>query len=320
VDGLAIFGGMVANEPTQAACPAAANRERRADEGADVMDESSDCILVGVDGTPESQLALRWAVEAARVGDLAVRIVHAYLNQASDWPATAEGFIPEPPVDQYQAELDAAVHFVRDRLGYHAGSGWLVHESPVDAILTEAADAQMVVVGTKFDNKLAAAVLGSVASIVTAKAPCPVVVVRGEAGNGPILVGMDGSADSEDAVAFAFEQAARFEARLTVAYCWQPQERHDAPITEMRGLLQNWLAENVRTYKDKYPAVAVKSLVVEGRPAIALAELTDDTSLVVVGSRGRGGVAGLLLGSVSQSLLRHAKCPVAVVRRKEPAG
>lgn len=284
------------------------------------MQESSKRVVVGVDGTPESQIALRWAVEAARAGGLAVRIVRAYLNQASDWPATAEGSIPEPPVDLYQAELDAAVDFVRDRLGYQAGSGWLVHESPIDAILTEAADAQMVVVGTKFDNKLAAAVLGSVASAVTARAACPVVVVRGEAKNGPVLVGTDGSPESEDAVAFAFEQAARFDAPLTVAYCWQPQERHDTPITEKRAQLQNWLVESIKTYGDKYPAVAVRTQVVEGRPAIALAELTDDTSLVVVGSRGRGGVTGLLLGSVSQSLLRHAKCPVAVVRRQEPAG
>jgi len=247
-------------------------------------------------------------------------VVRAYLNQASEWPATAEGALPEPPVDQYQAELDAAVDFIRDRLGYQAGSGWLVHESPVDAILTEAADAQMLVVGTKFDNKLAAVVLGSVASTVTAKATCPVVVVRGEARSGSVLVGMDGSADSEDAVAFAFEQAARFDAPLTVAHCWQPQERHDAPITEMRALLQDWLVENIRTYADKYPGVAVRTKILEGRPATALAELTDDTSLVVVGSRGRSGITGLLLGSVSQSLLRHAKCPVAVVRRQERAG
>lgn len=284
------------------------------------MDESSERILVGIDGSPESQIALRWAVEAARAGDLAVRVVRAYLTKATEWPATAEGVIPEPPVDQYQAELDAAIQFVRDRLGYQAGSGWLVNESPTDAILTEAVDARMVVLGTKFDSKLAAAVLGSVASTVTAKANCPVVVVRGEARNGPILVGLDGSADSEDAIAFAFEQAARFGAPLTVAYCWQPQGRHDAPITETRGLLQNWVAESVRAYEDKYPAVAVRSLVVEGRPAVALAELTDGTSLVVVGSRGRGGVTGLLLGSVSQSLLRHARCPVAVVRRQEVVG
>jgi nucleotide-binding universal stress UspA family protein len=283
------------------------------------MDESSGRILVGVDGTPESQIALRWAVEAARAGGLAVRVVRAYLNRASDWPATTEGYLPEPPVEQYQVELDAAVDFVRDRLGYEAGSGWLAYASPVDAILAEAADARMVVLGTEFDNKLKAAVLGSVASTVTATAPCPVVVVRGEGRSGPIMVGTDGSPDSEDAVAFAFEQAARVGAPLTVAYCWQPHERHDAPIAEMRGLLQNWLAEGISTYADKYPAVAVQVKIVEGRPATALAELTDDASLVVVGSRGRGGFAGLLLGSVSQSLLRHAKCPVAVVRRQESA-
>lgn len=273
-------------------------------------------IVVGVDGTPESEAALHWAVDAAEAGGMAVRVVRAYLSQVSQWPAMgADGFIPEPPVDQYQAELDVAVAYVRERLGEGAGDGRLVYGNAAEVILEEAAGAELIVLGTKPRRRLEAAVLGSVATAVSAHATCPVVIVRGAARPGPILVGTDGSAGSDEALTFAFEHAARSGAHLLVVYCWQPFERHDAPVDDVRALLHDWLAESLAAYRDKYPAVAVRSKVVEGRPATALAELSTDASLVVVGSRGRGGIAGLLLGSVSQSLLRHADCPVAVVRR-----
>lgn len=276
-------------------------------------------IVVGVDATPESQIALRWAVEAAEARGLAVRVVRAYLDEMLRWPAVmAEGQLPAPmPVDLYQDELDAAVRYVRDRLGYDGGTGWLADADPADAILVEAAEAEMVVVGTRSRNKLSAVMLGSVATAVASKAPCPVVVVRGERRTGPIVVGTDGSPDSEDAVAFAFEEAARTGHAVKVVYCWQPQQEHVDPIESTHELLTNWLAESVAPYREKYPAVTVNASVLEGRPAARLVELSEDASLVVVGSRGRGGVTGLLLGSVSQSLLHHADSPVAVVRRNE---
>lgn len=280
------------------------------------MVEKSKVVLVGVDETPESQLALRWAVDAARAGAMAVRVVRAYLTQVSQWPAIgAEGYIPPTPVDQYQAELDAAVAFVRDRLGYEAGSGWLACSNPADAILVEAPETEMIVLGTRSDSRFGAAVLGSVASAVTARAPCPVVVVRGTANPGPILVGTDGSAESEQALEFAFEHAMRVHAPLSVAHCRQPRGRRGGNGGDAQEPLEDWLAESVAAYRDKYPTVSVQTRIVEGRPATALAELSADASLVVVGSRGRGGVTGLVLGSVSQSLLRSSECPVVVVHR-----
>jgi len=81
--------------------------------------------------------------------------------------------------------------------------------------------------------------------------------------------------------------------------------------------LKNWLAESLAPYRDKYPTVQAHASVAEGRPSAELVALSETASLVVVGSRGRGGVAGLLLGSVSQSLLHHADSPVAIVRRHE---
>jgi nucleotide-binding universal stress UspA family protein len=275
-------------------------------------------VVVGIDETPESQLALRWAVAAAEARGLAVRVVRAYLNQASQWPATgAEGYVITPPVDGFQAELDAAVAYVRERLGYGAGSGWLAYESPAEAILTEAADAEFVVLGSRIHHRLQAAVLGSVVTSVTARATCPVVVVKGEAHGGPIVVGTDGSEDSEEALLFAFEEAARSHAPLSVVYCWQPSDRHDRAVEDTEALLRNWLAETLEPLRAKFPTVAVRAEVAEGRPATTLTERSSGASLAVVGSRGRGGVRGLLLGSVSQSLLHNAACPVAVVRHRK---
>ncbi|TCC21554.1 universal stress protein [Kribbella sindirgiensis] len=276
-------------------------------------------VLVGVDETPESQVALRWAVDAAEARDLPVRVIRAYLNEVSRWPALGvEGYVPPPmPLDKYQHELDAAVQYARDRLGYEGGSGWLASEDPSTAILTEAGDAEMIVVGTRSRNKVSAAVLGSVATAVSAKAPCPVVVVRGERRTGPVVVGTDGSPDSEDAVTFAFEEAARTGQPLRVVYCWQPQAEHAASIDSTEELLQNWLAESLASYRDKFPTVAVRASVLDGRASTRLIKLSKKASLVVVGSRGRGGVTGLLLGSVSQSLLHHADSPVAIVRRSK---
>lgn len=274
-------------------------------------------ILVGVDDTAESQLALRWAVEAAEGRGAAVRVVRAYLNELSRWPALGvEGYVPPPmPLDKYEHEVEAAVGYARDRLGYEGGSGWLANNDPAHAILTEAAEAEMVVVGTRSRNKMSAAVLGSVATSVAAKAPCPVVVVRGERRTGPVVVGTDGSAESEQAVAFGFEEAARTGQPLKVVYCWHPQDQHAVSIDSTEELLKNWLAESVAPYREKYPMVRAQASVIAGRASAELVDLSATASLVVVGSRGRGGVTGLLLGSVSQSLLHHADSPVAIVRR-----
>ncbi|TCC16090.1 universal stress protein [Kribbella sindirgiensis] len=275
-------------------------------------------ILVGVDDSPEAQIALRWAVDAAAARELPVRVIRAYLNEISRWAMGAEGYVPPPmPLDKYQHELDAAVQYARDRLGYDGGSGWLANSDPANALLIEAENAEMVVVGTRSRNKMSAAVLGSVATAVSAKASCPVVVVRGERRTGPVVVGTDGSPDSEEAITFAFEEAARTGERLDVVYCWQPQAEDAASIDSTEELLRNWLAESLAPYRDKFPTVPVRASVAEGRAGTRLIKRSAKASLVVVGSRGRGGVTGLLLGSVSQSLLHHADSPVAIVRRSK---
>ncbi|MGW7681587.1 universal stress protein [Kribbella sp. NPDC054772] len=276
-------------------------------------------VLVGVDGSPESRLALRWAVGAAEQRNLPVRVVRAYQSDFGPWPAAGmSGYAPpEMPVDEFQFELDEALQYARERLGEDAASGWLAPVDPSHALLKEAVGADLVVVGTRSRSKMSAAVLGSVAIAVASKAPCPVVVVRGTGRAGPIVVGTDGSPDSEDALTFAFEEAARSGESLEVAYCWHPQADPSESVDSTDELLEGWLTDSLEPYRDKFPTVRVHAAVVAGRAAARLIELSGKASLVVVGSRGRGGVKGLLLGSVSQSLLHQADSPVAVVRRHE---
>jgi nucleotide-binding universal stress UspA family protein len=279
------------------------------------MESARKFVLVGVDGAPESQIALRWAISAAKGRGAPVRVLRAYLDHSIEWPAAgAEEYVAESQAARNQAELDATVDFVRGQLGEENGSGWLTSFPAADAILAEAPDAELIVLGSTIHSKLGAVLLGSVATAVTAKAPCPVVVVRGSSEGGPVLVGTDGSGDSDAAVMFGFEEAARSGSDLQVVYCRQAHDHHEAPSAGADELLRNWLAESLAPHRNKYPGVRVKAEVVAGHPAVVLADRSSGSSLVVVGSRGRGGVTGLLLGSVSQNLLRHANCPVAVVR------
>ena len=134
-----------------------------------------------------------------------------------------------------------------------------------------------------------------------------------------MVVGVDGSPTSEAATAFAFEAASLRRVPLVAVHVWR-----DVLVDATMAPLLDWdvidsderevLAERLAGWSEKYPDVPVRRLVARDRPARALVEESGRAQLVVVGSRGRGGFHGLLLGSVSQALLHHAHCPVAVVR------
>jgi nucleotide-binding universal stress UspA family protein len=143
-----------------------------------------------------------------------------------------------------------------------------------------------------------------------------VVVVRGPvtAGDGPVVAGVDGSADADHALGLAFEFADRHGLRVVVVRAYSPvtaspvvedaQERRDAE----REILQT----SVVPWCDKFPQVPVESVALAGNPAEVLARMSNDARVVVVGRRGRGGFASLVVGSVGVQLLHHAHCPVLI--------
>lgn len=196
---------------------------------------------------------------------------------------------------------------------------------PVPVLTDEAARAQLVVLGDRGLGGFTGLLVGSVAVAVTTHAPCPVVVVRGPTpdaprpSDGPVVVGIDGSPTSEAAVEFAFEVADLRGVPLVAVHAWTDYEIGSTMVAVLDGEAidadeHRLLAERLAGWSEKYPDVPVQRLVTRCRPARTLVEQSEYAQLVVVGSRGRGGFAGLMLGSVSHALLHHAACPVAVVR------
>ena len=280
-------------------------------------------VVVAVDGSPSADRALTWAVREAQAERRALRVVHVW-----DASAGAFGYIP-PDYEALRTAaeelLDDAVVQARESAPDLDVTGVLAHGAPTPTLLDNAADASVLVVGSHGKGGFAGLLLGSTSIEASAHATVPVVVVRGErspAWDGPVVVGLDGSELSTAALDFGFEAASRRNEGLTVLYAWNLPNPYvpdvitvlaDESAVSTQARLT--MAETLAGWREKYPDVAVTEVAVRGHPVDALVEASTRSGLVVVGSRGRGGFRGMLLGSVSQGVLRHAACPVAVVRR-----
>jgi nucleotide-binding universal stress UspA family protein len=195
---------------------------------------------------------------------------------------------------------------------------------PVSTLVKESRDAALVVLGSRGLGGFSGLVLGSTAVEVAARAQCPVAVVRGQEApaDGPVVVGVDGTPVGEAAIAFAFAEASARGADLVAVHAWTDLVIEAAYLGGAAALdfapieqqAEEVLAERLAGWQEKYPDVRVTREVVRDRPTAALLRHAEHAQLVVVGSRGRGGFRGLLLGSTSQHLLHHAPCAVTVVR------
>jgi nucleotide-binding universal stress UspA family protein len=197
----------------------------------------------------------------------------------------------------------------------------------IPILLDQAREACLLVLGSRGLGGFSGLLLGSVAVATSARAECPVAVVRevGEAAPHspkPVVVGVDRSADSEAALLFAFDAAQARGVPLEVVYAVVDSALHPDTVpaldwssieAEERARLDEWLAG----WSRKYRQVPTRTIVTRDNPGRALVERSARAQLVVVGSRGRGGLAGPLLGSVSQALLHHAHCPVVVAHGSE---
>lgn len=282
-------------------------------------------MVVGVDGSRSSLRAARWGAARAHHHGVVLRLVSAF-----GWPEGQDDHRPTHGrtyrallLDETTDRLAVAASEVTAELGdlevvQHVGIG-----HPVPVLGQEARHAQLVVLGDRGLGGFSGLVLGSVALGMAARSACPVVVVRGPepaAADGdaplPVVVGVDGSPLSEAAVAFAFAFADERGAPLVALHTWWVDPVL-GPVLDREVTSQHEhevLAERLAGWADTYPDVRVERMVVHRQAVGALRELSERAQLVVVGSRGRGGFEGMLLGSVSQALLHHSACPVAVVR------
>jgi len=283
-------------------------------------------VLVGVDGSRSAVRAVRWgAAEAAR-REVPLRLVIAF-----DWPHNVL-WRPDGHEVRYR---DGLLATARDRLAAAAraavrdepGLGveqQLIVGAPIPVLAEESRRAQILVLGDRGLGPVEGLLVGSVAAALAPHAPCPVVVVRGaerataEAASLPVVVGVD--AHSDAAVAFAFEAAvARRVSVVAVHSWWQPVfEPEMASVLFDREAIQGdeerLLAQRLTGWTHKYPEVFVENRVTGDSPARSLLDQARSAQLVVVGSRGRAGLASLVLGSVGHALLQRSPCPVAVVR------
>ena len=282
-------------------------------------------VVVGIDGSESALEAVRWAAaEAARRG-VPLRVVTAFeWNQDQALGRIGLGAdYREIMLEAARRQLAEAVA-VAEETARNDVEQQLVVGFPIPVLEAESRRAQVVVLGDRGYGGVSGLLVGSVSVAMASRAECPVVLVRREDDQPlenrerPVVVGVDGSEISESAVAFAFDAASRRGVALVAVHTWS-----DQLIDPMVPLLgwdaieteeQEVLAERLAGWSAKYPDVQVERSVTRDRPAHALVEESRRAQLVVVGSRGRGAAAGLLLGSVSHALLHRAHCSVAVVR------
>ncbi len=283
-------------------------------------------ILVGVDGSPESLAAVRWAAGEAILRDAPITLMHVIAPIVVSWP------IDYLEVSYEEWQEDNAQHVIEQAqktwLAAVGGSNppavraVLRHDGNVPELTAAAEKATMVVVGSRGLGPIRGALLGSVSRGLLHHARCPVVITKADAvkpadPTSPVLLGIDGSPASEAATAVAFDEASRRGVDLVALHAWSdvgafPILGMDWHKYEEQG--HEVLAERMAGWQEQYPDVHVRRRIVCDRPARWLIDESRRAQLVVVGSRGRGGITGMLLGSVSTAVAESASAPVIVVR------
>ncbi|GAA4116796.1 universal stress protein [Knoellia locipacati] len=278
-------------------------------------------VVVGVDSAPESRAALTWAIEEATRRKRPLHLLHARARQDSSGPVAPGAQDPDPVRTVVETALVRARTVAPDL----EVTTQVSDESPATALVAASESASCVVVGSRGRGALTGAVLGTTSAEVAVRASCPVVVVRRlgvvETERPSVVVGTDGSGLSTEAIGYAFAQASLRRLPLTVV--------HACPSRSSGGYVAPWLsddpaarvaeeqaatAEEVTGWSEQYPDVRVRRHVLRADPVKALVDHSRGAELLVVGSRGIGGVSGRLVGSVSQGVLSRAHCPVVVVR------
>ncbi|GAA4084726.1 universal stress protein [Actinomadura miaoliensis] len=292
-------------------------------------------VLVGYDGSPAAEVALRWGVEEARLRGLPVTVCHAW-----HWPYPLRQPDEETLEILRGAGAIVADEGVRKAHALLTGEGvrralafggdvevrWCLERGWAAAVLLQASrNAELVVLGLRGHGGFEGLTVGSTAVQVASRADRPVVVVGADTPparweSARIVVGVDGSPASEAALGFAFAEAALRDASL-LAVCswWDPAALPGpdrAPFVEPDRLRHEAIVrfdQAVTPWRAEYPKVPVESRFVVERPRHALLNAADGATLLVVGDRGIGSTPQTLLGPVTQTVLQQALCPVAVV-------
>ncbi|KUO06241.1 universal stress protein [Streptomyces caeruleatus] len=294
-------------------------------------------VVVGLDGSSESRAAAEWAAREAKLRGLPLKIVHV-------WEP-----VPEPMAQAPLLGAETQAHWTA-RVPREAAEGIRLRHAGVevtteqrtggaaDALTEAAADAELLVLGSRGLSGVGGFMVGSVGLSVVAHAERPVVLVRpGEQAADeheadpagvpsaatpyrPVVLGLDAMSPDDSVIEFAFEEAARRETGLRVIHGWNlppyyvyglaaDPQFHDEIARQQAAVL----AEAVQPWRKKYPNVEVTEQTPSGSPGIRLVDASREASLVVVGRRIRRSPLGAHIGPVTHAVLHHATAPVAVV-------
>lgn len=282
-------------------------------------------VVVGYDGSDVSAHAVQFAVDEARMRRLSLEVLTAWDQPTVDLGMGAGAAIDpgmSEVVAQQAAELASeGVAATRD-CGLHVTSNAVM--GPAAAALVEhSRNADLLVLGSHGRHAVSDLLLGGVSRQVAAHAACPTVVVRASPAIQTVVVGIDGSAQAGRALDFAFDEASRREWSLQVLHAWDVSVIGfdvDASTYPAGGIFDDvreaearLSAEVLAGHTARYPDVEVDVCLRRGSASQLLVEASRQAGLLVVGSRGRGGFASLLLGSVSHKVIHRSACSVAIV-------
>ncbi|MGY2012091.1 universal stress protein [Nocardia gipuzkoensis] len=285
-------------------------------------------ILAAVDGSASSYQAVAWAAAEAALHRCALHIVTSMAIPTGFGPGISMG---EADLEWMRSDGERILTEAA-RVARTASPGdepaittEVSFELVIPLLIERSARARMLVVGSRGLGAFQRGLLGSVSTAATHHAHCPVAVIHGisaidavSAGQ-PVLVGVDGTANSVPAVELAFEEASRRKVDLVALHAWSDTSGLDVPVRGWDGARESAeavLAENLAGWSERYPDVAVRRIVTADRPARSLLEESANTQLVVVGTHGRGGFASTVLGSTSNALLHSIDVPMIVVRSR----
>ncbi|MEX0172088.1 universal stress protein [Streptomyces sp. LMG1-1-1.1] len=277
-------------------------------------------IVVGVDGTEQARAAAEWAADEAVLRDTGVRLVH--VKEPS--PELLLPLVSRKP-DESWAE-DLLFRTAAELRARHPGilvTTRLSPYGPVAALIAAGEEGDLLVLGSRALGSVAGYLVGSTGLTVAGAVDRPVVLVRAHgstAPGGPVTVGVDVRRSADTLLGFAFEEAARRDARVHVLFAVQlgafaglgPAMVPDIRLAVVPEIERS-LGEFVAPWRAKYPEVTAVHRVVIGSAGQALLEASGDASLVVVGRHTRPAAAGAHIGSVAHAVLHHSRAPVALV-------